>query len=144
MRVVLLGDFNVKFPRRYRDIIGPYAHRAAGRKIRHRTKQLLQMFEVNNLCVPSTYFRPKNDHTIHTWRGTQGARSQIDYIVASKRWRSCFFDSKVYWTASRLLSGKMTDHGLLITTSHRIFRSYMGSYVDQTIYGNHIKVSNHM
>ena len=73
------------------------------------------MFEVNNLCVPSTYFRPKNGHTIHTWRGTQGARSQIDYIVASKRWRSCFFDSKVYWSAPRFLSGKKTDHGLLIT-----------------------------
>ena len=29
-------------------------------------------------------------------------------------------------------------------TSHRIYRPYMGSYVVQTIYGNHIRVSNHM
>ena len=96
------------------DIIRPYAHRAAGRKLRQRTKQLLQLFETNNLCVPSTYFRPRKGHTIHTWRGSRGARSQIDYIVASRRWRSCFYDSKVYWNASRFLSGKETDHGLLV------------------------------
>ena len=31
--VVMLGDFNIKFPRLYKDIIGPYAHRVAGRKL---------------------------------------------------------------------------------------------------------------
>ena len=108
--VILLGDFNVKFPRRYRNIIGPFAHHAAGRKLRHRTQQLLRLFEANDLCVPSTYFRPRKRQTYHTWRGSKGARGQIDYIVASKRWRSCFHDSKVYWSAQRFQSGTKTDH----------------------------------
>ena len=110
--IILLGDFNVKFPRRYKNIIDPFAHRTAGRKLRQRTKQLLQLFETNGLCVPSTYFKPKRRQTYHTWRGSKG-RGQIDYIAASRRWRSCFLGSKVYWSAQRYKSGTKTDHGLL-------------------------------
>ena len=69
--VILMGDFNVKFPRRYKNIIGPFAHRAAGRKLRQRTKQLLQLFESNDLCAPSTYFKPRRRQTYHTWRGSK-------------------------------------------------------------------------
>ena len=57
--VVLIGDFNVKFPRRYRNIIGSYAYKLGQQKLRKRTKDLLQLFVTNDLCVPSTYFRPK-------------------------------------------------------------------------------------
>ena len=114
--VVLLGDFNVKFPRRYQDIIGPYAYKLGKQKLRKRTRDLLQLFVTNDLCVPSTYFRPKKRQTTHTWRRAHDtSRGQIDYIVASRRWRSCFTDSKVYWSAQRFKSGTHTDHGLLVS-----------------------------
>ena len=113
--VILLGDLNVKFPRKYKFIIGPYANMEVGRKLRTRTRELIRIFETNDLCVPSTYFRPKKRQTCHTWRrGHDKTRGQIDYIVASRRWRSCFHDSKVYWSAQRFKSGTKTDHGLLV------------------------------
>ena len=114
--VVLLGDFNVKFPRRYQNIIGPYVYKLGKQKLRKRTRDLLQLFAANDLCVPSTYFRPKKRQTTHTWRRAHDdSKGQIDYIVASRRWRSCFTDSKVYWSAQRFKSGTRTDHGLLVT-----------------------------
>ena len=117
--VILLGDFNVKFPRKYQNIIGPYACEQGERRMRKRTKDLLRLFEQHNLCAPSTYFRPRKRQTNHTWRANRGqgseTKGQIDYVVASKRWRSCFYDSKVYWSAQRFKSGTETDHGLLVT-----------------------------
>ena len=114
--VVWFGDFNVNFPRRYQNIIGPYAYRQGQKKLRQRTKDLLNIFEANDLCVPSTYFRPKKRQNCITWRRDHDkAKGQIDYIVASRRWRSCFYDSKVYWSAQRFKSGTETDHGLLVT-----------------------------
>lgn len=117
--VILLGDLNVEFPRRYRKIIGPYAWKQGQTKLRRRTREFLEMFEQHSLCVPSTYFRPKRRHSMHTWRGAgpngSERRGQIDHIVASKRWRSCFHDCKVYWNAQRFKSGTKTDHGMLVS-----------------------------
>ena len=43
--VILMGDFNLKFPRRYKFITGPYANRECGKKLRTRTRELLRLFE---------------------------------------------------------------------------------------------------
>ena len=57
--VILFGDLNIDFPRKYQNIIGPYASRLRQRNLRKRTQDLLQLFERYDLCVTSTYFRPK-------------------------------------------------------------------------------------
>ena len=65
--VILLGDFNIEFPRRYQNIIGPYACAQGKIKMRRRTKDFLNLFEQHDLCVPSTYFRPKKRQNLYTW-----------------------------------------------------------------------------
>ena len=115
--VILMGDLNIEFPARYQDIIGPYSCQQSRIKMRRRTREFLHLFEQHDLCVSSTYFRPRKRQNLYTWRGTgaRGSRKgQIDHIAASKRWRSCFHDCKVYWDAQRFKSGTKTDHGLVV------------------------------
>lgn len=115
--VIILGDFNVRLPRCYRDIIGRYAHRQVNRKMSMKKKEILSILARNGLCAINTYFRPKKRQTIDTWK-RKGAnqRGQIDYVMASKRWRSCFTDAKVVWSHARFKHGEFTDHGMVKTT----------------------------
>ena len=70
----------------------------------------------NGLFAVNTYFRPRKRQTFHTWRRQKRKQAgQIDYVMTSKRWRSCFVDVKVSWSPARFKHGKPSDHGLVMT-----------------------------
>ena len=125
--VILLGDFNVHLPRNYGKVTGQFsAERQAVRgQISLKQRDILRLLALHGLCAINTFFRPKKRQTVHTWRGNNlYKRRQLDYIMVSARWRSCFTDSKVEWSHSRLLKGKKRDHGLLLTK----FRWRLGNH----------------
>ena len=56
-------------------------------------------------------------YSVHTWKGNAlCGKGQIDYIMASNRWKSCFTNAKVQWCHSRVLKVKERDHGLVLAT----------------------------
>ena len=112
--VILLGDFNVRLPRRFRDIVGPYAHAQLKATLSAKKKSILHLMATNDLFAVNTCFRPRRRQSFHTWRRKHdGQKGQIDYIMATKRWRSCFTDSKVSWSPAKFKHGKPTDHGMV-------------------------------
>ena len=110
-----MGDFNIKLPRRFRDIVGPYAHARLQNALSTKVKSIVEIMATNDLFAVNTFFRPKKRQSFHTWRRKKPSKmSQIDYIMASKRWRSCFTDSKVSWSPTKFKHGKPTDHGMVV------------------------------
>ena len=113
--VVLMGDFNVRLPRKYKDVVGPFAHRHWSKTMSGRKLEILRIMMMNGLFAVNTYFRSKKRQSMHTWRRSRDhQRGQIDYVMASKRWRSSFTDAKVQWRHSRFKHGEPTDHGLIL------------------------------
>ena len=113
--VILLGDFNIRLPRHFKDIVGPYAHAHLAKTLSVKKKSILHVMAASGLFAVNTYFRPRRRQSYHTWRNKRGKqRGQIDYIMASKRWRSCFTDSKVTWGPARFKHGKPSDHGMVL------------------------------
>ena len=81
-RVVLLGDFNVRFTEPWKPRVGDLCWE----KSAVMPESLTRLFEVLDLWVPST-FSACHEGLSHTWASPgQGALSRIDYICIPCEW----------------------------------------------------------
>ena len=72
--VVWFGYFNTHFPRVHQNIIDSHAYRQGQKKMWQWVKDLINIFEANDLCVPSTCFRPKTEEASKLHHVTWGSR----------------------------------------------------------------------
>ena len=93
-QLVIMGDFNAKVGYGvYKKIVGEFA-------IGERNKNgdsLIEFCDANDLFVCNTWYEQKNKHT---WISPDGVtKNQIDYILASNRYRNSITNAKVRTSA---------------------------------------------
>ena len=112
--VLLIGGvFNARFGRKLsvsEQTIGNHSRGDSGAN-----GNRLWMFAMhNNLSVANTWFRYKPCHT-YTWKCREGGvKTEIDYLLVSRQWKSMVEDSRVFREANKF-SRKGSDHFFLRT-----------------------------
>ena len=93
--LVIGGDFNARIGTRLNDSEWAIGNHGLGDRCINGVR-LLMFAMLNNLSVANTWFKHKPCHT-YTWRSRDGrTRTQIDYLLVSRRWKSMIKDSRVY------------------------------------------------
>ena len=120
--VLVMGDFNAKLPRSNGHLTGRWCIHSRGNQA---GDMLGRLMERRRLCAVSTLHQPRR----HTNNATYLARdrrygpSQIDYILASCRWASSAYKSRVKWGVSCQRWGRKYDHGLVSCDWHCLVTS---------------------
>ncbi|XP_065574252.1 craniofacial development protein 2-like [Artemia franciscana] len=109
--LVIGGDFNARIGTRLNDFEWAIGNHGLGDWCINGVR-LLMFAMLNNLSVANTWFKRKPCHT-YTWRSRDGrTRTQIDYLLFSRRWKSMIKDSRAYRGADTG-SKSGSDHLLL-------------------------------
>ena len=108
--VIILGDFNSRLERSSEGVGKWCIHKQSDRGGR----MLSSIIHEFGLSVASTYFQPKHNHCNATYlHKGNGAPSQIDYMLISKRWKTNVLSCRVKWGITELRYGRKWDHGML-------------------------------
>ena len=85
-------------------ILWALSHSGTGLGPCHEGRRIISVLWRWTACLPSirSYFRQKKRRELFTWKRKGDLQwGQIDYIMTSKRWRSCFTNAKVVWKHSK-------------------------------------------
>ncbi len=100
--LIICGDFNCKVARNTEGIIGRWnIHKSSN----DNGKEFTKFLRTNGLCLSSTFFCPKKNHTNCTYK-KGNSFGQIDFICVSKRYKTDVKKCTVNWDLAKLKYGK--------------------------------------
>ena len=110
--VIVLGDFNAKLPRSNGKQTGRWCIHRRGNQA---GDMLGSLMERKQLCADSTLHQPRRHATNATYlsKDRRYGPSQIDYILASRRWSTSSHKTRVKWGVSCQRWGRHYDHGMV-------------------------------
>ena len=93
--IFIIGDWNAKV----RSEETPGVTGKFGLRVQNEVGQrLIEFCQVNALVIANTLFQ-QHKRRLYTWTSPDGQyRSQIDYILCSRRWRSSTQSAKTSWS----------------------------------------------
>ena len=110
--VIVLGDFNAKLPRSNGQQTGRWCIHRRGNQA---GDMLGSLMERKQLCAVSTLHQPRRHATNATYlsKDRRYGPSQIDYILASRRWSTSAHTTRVKLGVSCQRWGRHYDHGMV-------------------------------